>query len=212
MRGAWGRILSACCAGLALACGSPPGPSATFDSAHWSCTRRVEGGRSGRRLPAHFEVWLGGDRALIRGEAGADRINVLRLGPEIYSWREGDRRGLKWVLAATSDERALIVPSVDYVFRAAACRDHGSKYNSGTFDGHPFVGFQCRDETGGTKRIVSLATDLSGFPIHSSIAYADGTTVIYDGRSAQVPAVIPAAFLELPPDVTFEIFRPAPSP
>jgi hypothetical protein len=210
MRGAAGGLYAACGAVLALSCGvgSHPGPAVTFESAHWTCTRRVEGGRSGRRLPAHFEVWLRKDRALIGADVAGDRVRVLRLGPQTYSWRESYEKGLKWELASTADERELIVPSVDYVFRAAPCRDHGKKLTSGTFDGHPFVGYECPDETGGTKRVVYLASDLGGFPIRSRITYPDGTIVTYEGRSAEVPAAFPDSLLELPRGMTFEPFPP----
>jgi len=97
---------------------------------------------------------------LISADRGGDRIKVLRLGTEIYSWREGTDKGAKWELPPATDERDLVVPSVDYVFRAAPCRDHGKKYNSGTIDGRRFVGYECHDEGDGSRRIVYLAPDL----------------------------------------------------
>lgn len=209
------RVLAVCCLLLVLSCSRPgSGPASSpnkgFDSAHWTCTRRVERGRTGRRLPARFAVWLRNDRALISADVAGDRIKVLRLGTEIYSWREGTDKGLKWELPP-ADERSMIVPSVDYVFRAAPCRDRGKKYNSGTFSQHPFVGYECRDEEDGSKRIVYLASDLGDFPIHVSIAYPDQSLVIYDASDVEVPASFPDALLERPSGVRFEPFAPGAS-
>jgi hypothetical protein len=133
----------------------------------------------------------------------------LRLGTEIYSWREETDKGAKWELPPATDERDLVVPSVDYVFRAAPCRDHGKKYNSGTIEGHRFVGYECHDEGDGSRRIVYLASDLGGFPIYESIAYPDKSLVIYESSAAEVPASFPDALLELPRGVRFERFPPS---
>jgi len=209
-----GRCLAVFPALVALACGSHSQETAGsgsrssdpggFPSAHWTCVRRVEAGPAGRHAPAEFEVWMKSDRALIGATVGGgDRIRVLRLGPDAYSWKEGETKGLRFE-APSSDERHLFVPSVDWIRKAAPCREGGRKSTSGTMNGHPFVRYDCEEKSDGTKRVYYFATDLQEFPIHATITYPDHTIVIYDAKSIELPASFPDSMLEVPAGMQFE--------
>jgi hypothetical protein len=203
------HALKLCAAFVALSCSSRSSDAALADaagfaSAHWTCVRRVEGGSIPRRPPAEFEVWLKGDRALIGATVGGgDQIRVLIVGGDAYSWREGQPKGLKFDSPST-DERTLFVPSVDFVFKAGACRASGKKGTTGTIDGHPFVRYDCDVPSDSTKRVYYFATDLQGFPIHATITYPDHTIVIYDAKSVEVPAVIADSMLQVPSGIQFD--------
>ena len=88
-----------------------------------------------------------GDRAHI----SARSTHVLRLGNETYTWSDERSQGGKLDLPP-SDERTLFAPSVDYVYRAAPCRDRGKPKTKGTVDGHPFVNYECQDALDGSTR------------------------------------------------------------
>jgi len=177
-------------------------PSATFQSAHFVCNRAVESGPGGNRPTVHFEVWMRGDRALITSGS----VHVLRLGKETYSWSEGRSKGVKLDLPS-ADERTLFAPSVEYVFRAGPCRDRGKQNNRGTHDGHPFLSYQCQDDSDGSTRTYYLATDLQDFPVRALIVYPDRTTVTYTAKSAEVPGSFPDSKFDLPASVAFEPIR-----
>jgi len=195
-------------ASLAVSCradsqsGSAAGPSPSsaraFESAHFHCRRTVEGGSVGNRKPAEFEVWMRGDRAHI----SARSTHVLRLGTETYTWSDERSQGGKLDLPP-SDERTLFGPSLDYVYRAAPCRDRGKQKTKGTVDGHPFVNYECQDALDGSTRTYYFATDLQDFPIKATILYPDRTVITYTARSLEVPATFPNSKLELPAGITF---------
>jgi hypothetical protein len=182
-------------------------PRADWESAHWTVTRETQGGSLGIRPQATYEIWMKGDKALIEHPGvGSDELRILIDGNTTYGWRVGQPKGLKYDSPST-DERTMFIPSIDYMLKAAPCRATGKKGNTGTFDGHPFVRYDC-DASDGTHRVYYYATDLQGFPLHATITYPDHTIVIYDARKIEVPAVIAAGMLQVPAGVTFE---PGPS-
>ncbi len=184
----------------------PSSETPRFESAHWTCLRSREGGSIGNRPTARFEVWFKGRNALIAATVGGgDRLRVLRLNNETYSWKEGDSKGLHWIGLPT-DERRLVAPSVDYMYRAEPCRTAGKKLNSGTIDGHPMTSYACVDAADDTRRVYSFASDLLDFPIRASITYPDGSRITYEARSVEIPASVPDAMLELPRGIQFEPF------
>jgi hypothetical protein len=140
-----------------------------------------------------------GDRALITSRS----VHILRLGKETYSWSDGRTQGGKFDLPP-ADERTLLVPSTDYVFRAGPCRDRGKQNNRGTHDGHPFVSYECQEDSDGSTRTYFLATDLQGFPVRARIVYPDRTIVTYTAKSPEVPGSFPDSRFELPAGITFE--------
>jgi hypothetical protein len=176
-----------------------------FKSAHFTAEERFLYPGVGHRKPLGFEAWVSGDRALIRTTArNGDTIRVLTIGDnEAYAWREGDSTGFKFI-SPTTDERKLDVPLLDYVFKAGACRKAGKKVTSGTYNGHPFVRYDCAEKSDRTTRIYNFATDLQGFPVHSTITYFDRTVVIYDGKSFEVPGTFPDSLFQVPGDVRFD--------
>ncbi len=192
----------------ALACTARPADSAglaptTWTSAHWTAVRRVEGGSIPRRKPAEFQVWMRGDSALIGGGPSADdSVRILRVGNEAYSWHLGGTTGLKFT-SPEGDERKLIVASVGFIAKSAACRANGKRGTTGTFDGHPFVRYDCIVAADSTTRIYYYATDLQNFPVHASITFPDHTLIIYDARSVEVPGTFSDSLFMLPAGVQF---------
>jgi hypothetical protein len=73
-----------------------------------------------------------------------------------------------------------------------------------TWDRHPFVRYDCSDREDRTTRIYNYATDLQGFPVHSTITYPDRTIVIYDEKSIEVPGTFPDSLFQVPTDVRFD--------
>ena len=140
-----------------------------------------------------------GDRAHFTSRS----IHILRLGKETYSWSDGRSQGGK-LDQRPADERSLFTPLVDYVFRAGRCRDRGKQNNRGTFDGHPFISYQCQDDSDGSTRTYFLATDRQDFPINARIVYPDRTIITYTAKSLEVPGSIPDSKFELPAGVRFE--------
>jgi len=208
-RRGWARAISSlpCLVALCLGCHSEaasPGSSSaarglSFDSAHFVCTRRVEGGQGGNRPLVQYEVWMKGDRAhIVSGST-----HVVRRGKETYSWSDGGSGGARLELPA-ADERGLFAPSVDYVRRSGPCRDKGKEITRGVQDGHPFVSYECLEESDGSTRTYHLATDLQGFPVRARIVYPDRTVVTYTARSAEVPGSFADQKFELPGGVNFE--------
>jgi hypothetical protein len=198
--------LSIACLAIAISACSTEGSRSVphFKSAHLTAEERFMYPGAGHRKPLGFEAWVEGDRALIRTTArNGDTIRVLTLGNEAYSWREGDSTGLKFISPVT-DERKLDVPLLNYVFQAGACRKSGKKVTTGTWDRHPFVRYDCNDKEDRTTRIYNYATDLQGFPVHSTITYPDRTIVIYDEKSIEVPGTFPDSLFQVPTDVRFD--------
>jgi hypothetical protein len=201
---------SACvCATLAAAaCGAKTNDSfvraapGDWSSAHWTAIRRVEGGSVGRRAPAEFDIWMKGDSALIGATINGDQIRILRVGKDAYSWVTGRPNGMKFT-APTLDERQLAVASADFAIRAAACKANGKKGTTGTYDGHPFVRYDCPVDADGVVRIYYFATDLQNFPVHATIMYPDKTVIIYDAKNIEVPGEVADSLFTLPIDVQF---------
>ena len=193
---------------IALACSSSSAgtrrtASDHFQSAHWTCERRVEYGTRGHRRPVQFEAWMEDDRALITATVNdGDEVRVLTIGSDGHAWVDGRTNG-KAFSALDPDERTMDIPSVDFAFRAADCRGRGRRVTTGTFDRHPFVRYDCVDADS-TKRIYYYATDLQNFPVHATIMYPGGTVVIYDAKSVEVPASIPDSLLQKPSGVQFD--------
>jgi hypothetical protein len=198
-----GRGLAACSVLIALAWSAP---HAEWESAHWTVLRQVEGGSVGNRPQARYEIWMKGNTALITQTVGSDQVRVLIDGDTTYGWRVGQPKGLKYDSPST-DERTMLVPSIDFMLKAPACRAKGKKGNTGTIDGHPFVRYEC-DASDGTHRVYYYATDLQGFPLQATIYYPDHTIVIYEARNIQLPAAIADSMFQLPAGVQFE---PGPS-
>jgi hypothetical protein len=201
--------VAACLVPLALSCGSKAESAsaagshfARFESAHFLCRRSRESGPQGNRPLAEFEVWMRGDRAHV----SARSTHVLLLGKDTYSWSDERPEGLKLDLPP-ADERTRLGPSVDYVHRAAPCRDRGKQNNKGTVDGHPFVSFQCHEDADDSTRTYYFATDLQDFPIRARIEYPDRSVITYLARSLEVPASIPDSKFELPPGITFQTLK-----
>jgi hypothetical protein len=193
---------------VTAACTAKPADSAglapiTWTSAHWIAVRRVEGGSIPKRKPAEFQVWMKGDSALIGGGAGAlDSVRILRVGNDAYSWHLGEATGLKFT-SPESDERKLAVVSVDYIAKSAACRANGKRGNTGTYDGHPFVRYECTVASDSTQRVYYYATDLQNFPVYAWIMFPDHTLIIYDSKSLEVPATFSDSLLMVPAGVQF---------
>jgi len=148
---------------------------------------------------AEFEVWMRGDRVLVTARS----THVLRIGDETYTWSDDRVQGGKLDLPP-SDERTLFAPSMDYLYRASACRDRGTRKTSGTVDGHPFVNYECQEPSDGSRRTYYFASDLQDFPIKATIVYPDRSMITYLARSPEVPATFPNSRLELPAGITFE--------
>ena len=206
--------LAPCLALLALSCRSDAtssgGSSSTskpakLESAHFLCSRVVEGGPGGNRPLVQYEIWMRGNRTLITSRS----VHILRLGKETYSWSDGRSQGGK-VELPPADERSLLVPSVDYVVRAGPCRDRGKQNNRGTQDGHPFVSYQCQEDSDGSTRTYHLATDLQDFPVRARIVYPDRTIVTYTAKSPEVPGSFPDSMFDLPRDIVFKPIQIAP--
>jgi hypothetical protein len=193
---------------LALACTAKSADSAglaptTWTSAHWIAIRRVEGGSIPKRKPAEFQVWMKGDSALIGGGAGAlDSVRILRVGSDAYSWHLGGTTGMK-ITSPESDERKLAVASVGYILQSAACRATGKRGTTGTYDGHPFVSYDCTVAADSTKRVYYYATDLQNFPVYALIMFADHTVIVYDSKALEVPATFSDSLLMVPAGVQF---------
>jgi hypothetical protein len=107
------------------------------------------------------------------------------------------------IASPESDERKLAVASVDYVLKAAGCRANGKRGTTGTYDGHPFVRFDCTVASDSTTRVYYYATDLQNFPVHASITFPDHTLIIYDSRSIDVPGTFSDSLLMIPAGVQF---------